>query len=96
MTFPDSITNFLLYTTYITACPATKPRNVSYVLMGSFINISWIPPENTYKHPINNYVVFVGDHGDNVSESEIQHLRSDDRYTIVSRNGILLRVNNTF
>ena len=62
--------------------------------MGSFINISWIPPENTYKCSIDNYVVFVGDHGDNISESGIQQLQSDDRYTIVSRNGILLRVNS--
>ena len=60
--------------------------------MESFINISWIPPENTYKRSIDNYVVFVGDHGDTASESEIQHLRSDDRYTIVSRNGILLEL----
>ena len=70
----------------IAACPATQPRNVSYILTRSFINISWIRPEDTYNRTIDNYVVFVGDHGDNVSESGIQHLVSDDRYTIVSRD----------
>lgn len=60
---------------------------MSYTLTRNFINISWIPPESNYR-PINNYVVFVGDHGDNISESGIEHLESDDRYTIVSRDEI--------
>ena len=78
------------FITIITACPATQPQNVTYNLTRSFINISWIPPENTYQRPIDYYIVFVGDHGDDVSQSEIQHLQSDDRYTIVSGGSILI------
>ena len=68
----------------ITECPATKPQSISYNLTRNFINISWIPPSNTYQRSIVHYVVFVGDVGDNISQSSFEHLETDRRYTRVS------------
>ena len=70
---------------YITGCPATKPQNISYNLTRNFINISWIPPSNTYQRRIVYYVVFVGDVGDNISQSSFEHLATDRRYVSIMK-----------
>ena len=59
------------------------PQNILYNLTSDAINISWIPPSNTYQRSIVHYVVYVGDEGDNVSQSAFEHLETDKRYTKV-------------
>ena len=71
--------------TYITECPATKPQNISYNLTRNFINISWIPPSNTYQRSIVHYVVFFDDVGANVSTSSFEDLQTVTSYRRVSR-----------
>jgi len=70
---------------YFTECQATKPQNISYNITEDYINISWVPPDNTYQRNIVNYVVFVGNKGDNVTQRPTEHLETDDRFTVVSR-----------
>ena len=49
----------------------------------TILNISWLPPDNTYQRLITNYVVFVGGVEDEVSQSSFTHLMTDNRYTKV-------------